>query len=77
MYVKIVNERGLVRDLNSKAVINTDVAAFNKYTEQKRRVALLKEEAIERQNNLDTLKSEVVQLQQQMKQLLSLIAKEK
>lgn len=61
---KVQDHPDLVRDLESKAVLNTNYAALLEYKKKKQMV-----------EDMDSLKSEVVELKQMMSQILTLLNK--
>lgn len=70
MLVKIENEKSLCRDITSKAVINTDAFAYNKYKEQKHRNSLLKIEAETNKAKVAEMREEIDDLKKKVDLLL-------
>lgn len=68
MRVKVQNEIALERDMGSRAIINTDIDAYNKYMARKQ----AKEEE---KRELDNLKNEVRELKEMVQNLLGNIKK--
>lgn len=60
--VQIENNPELVRDMNSKAVVSTDVVGLNRYNEQRRKLLLQKQEFQETKQRLATIETEMANL---------------
>lgn len=65
-YIKVENKPGLVRDRNSKAILNSDAVALNKYKEEreqkKRFLSVIQEH--------ENLKNDVSEIKEMLKTLL-------
>jgi hypothetical protein len=64
-YAKIVDHKHLVRDLHSKAILNTDPTVLRKH--EKRIIDLQKEE--ERKNEINIIKSDIAEIKNLLKSL--------
>lgn len=64
-YAKIVDHNGLVRDMTSQAILNTDMTVVRKH--EKRAMDLAKEEA--RTVEIDNLKNELAELRDLLRSL--------
>jgi hypothetical protein len=60
MHIKVKDSRDLVRDENSKALLNTDNEALNQYKARRNREKMLENIAIK----YDSLQDEVAELKQ-------------
>lgn len=60
--VQIDNNPDLVRDMNSKAVISTDVTGLHRYNEQRRKALSQKQEFQETKQRLATIETEMANL---------------
>ena len=67
--VKIENTE-LVRDMNSKAVVSTDVSGLSRYREQRKRNANAKRDSLETKQRLQIIEGEMLKL----KEIISEIA---
>lgn len=70
-YLKVKEHKNLVRDSNSKAIINKDSEALNKYREERELRLKLSNIA----NEYDTLKNEVSDMKDMLKTLLERTSK--
>ena len=64
--ISVTDHPGLLRDINSKALINTDIAALNEYKNKKKMA-----------EDVDTLKKEIQELKQLMLLVVDSIKKDK
>ena len=70
-YLKVQGNDGLVRDVESNAIINTNNNDYNNYLEQ-RNSALSKRDEIARQaNEINIIKSDINDIKQMLLSLLS------
>lgn len=67
MRLKVVNEAGLERDADSKAIVNVDLEAYNKYKERKKRFS-------EKDQALQNMQREITDLREKYDHILSLLA---
>ena len=58
-YVKVKDNTGLVRDLNSKAVINTNISAYESAVARSRNAKKQRDEIRDATRQINTLKSEM------------------
>lgn len=72
MYVKIKTKDGLVRDMSSGAVLNTNQTDYENYLIRKKQSELAKEQASKQVEEINNLKNELGEIKQM---LLSLINK--
>jgi hypothetical protein len=63
-YLKVAGRDGLVRDVNTKAIVNTDRAGFEAYIKQ-RDTALKRQEQLERhEQDINSIKSDISEIKQ-------------
>jgi len=67
--VPIENNPELVRDMNSKAVISTDVVGLGRYNEQRRKALLQKQEYQETKLRLASIETEMANLKRIVSEL--------
>lgn len=67
--VQIENNPELVRDMNSKAVVSTDIVGLNRYNEQRRRLLLQKQEFQETKQRLASIETEMANLKRIVSEL--------
>lgn len=63
---KVKDQPHLVRDMHSKAILNTDIASLNEYKEKKKTKTQLEEVS----NEINNIKEEFLEVKQLLKQLL-------
>ena len=66
--VKIENTE-MVRDLETKAVLNTDREGLIRYKEQRKRNVALKQDSLETKKRLETIEGEMAALKQIIREL--------
>ena len=66
-YAKITDKKNLVRDIYSKAILNTDLSVVKKH--EQRILSLQKEEV--RQQEINTLKAEMLEIKALLQQLVN------
>lgn len=71
--VKIENSPNLARDINSGAIINTNVSEYENYMAKKRANKDLKEQVKQNSDNIRDLKSDIAEIKNL---LISLVNKE-
>lgn len=71
MRLKVKNETHLYRDMDSRAIINSDIDSYNKYKESKRRIAEQKDEIQNYKSELMELKDELASLKESMSQIIA------
>ena len=64
--VKIENKENLVRDMNTGAILNTDIAAFNLYKREKE----LKEQTKHNTKEINKIKGDLSEIKNMLKELL-------
>jgi hypothetical protein len=72
MYVKIENKDGLIRDISSGAVLNTNQTDYENYLNRKKQAALAKEQSSKQVEEINNLKNEIGEIK---KMLLALMNK--
>lgn len=70
MYVKIKTKDGLVRDISSGAVLNTNRTDYENYLTRKRQAELVKEQAIKQVEEINNLKNELTEIKQMLLALM-------
>lgn len=73
MRLKVKNEPGLERDPATHAIINSDVAAYNKYKQAKARMGEQKEQLENYKLQIADLKNDVADLKQSIASLINMI----
>lgn len=69
-YLKVEGHDHLVRDVNSKAIINTNVSAYHAALERKRNVQRQKDELRDATREINILKSEMHEIKGLLLQLV-------
>jgi hypothetical protein len=72
MYVKIENKDGLIRDISSGAVLNTNQTDYENYLNRKKQAVLAKEQSSKQVEEINNLKNELGEIK---KMLLALMNK--
>jgi hypothetical protein len=72
MYVKIENKDGLIRDISSGAVLNTNQTDYENYLNRKKQAVLAKEQSSKQVEEINNLKNEIGEIK---KMLLALMNK--
>ena len=72
MYVKIENKDGLIRDISSGAVLNTNQTDYENYLNRKKQASLAKEQSSKQVEEINNLKNEIGEIK---KMLLALMNK--
>lgn len=62
MYAKVREHSNLIRDMNSKAVLNTDKEGLQEYLRKREIVKKQKEEQIETQNRLTRIEQDMSEI---------------
>ena len=70
MYVKIETKDGLVRDMSSGAVLNTNRTDYENYLTRKRKSDLIKEQASKQVEEINNLKNELSEIKQMLLALM-------
>lgn len=71
MYVKIENKDGLIRDMSSGAVLNTNRTDYENYLNRKRQAELAKEQAAKQADEINNLKNEISEIKQMLIALMN------
>jgi chromosome segregation ATPase len=69
-FIKVEDEKYLYRDSNSKAVVNTNATALKEYKESKAKRSEKNSQILQYQDDINTLKDEVTDIKNSLKQLL-------
>jgi hypothetical protein len=74
-YIKVKGHNGLVRDISSGAIINTNIDEYNRYLKQKN--SFQKKEQLLQQNTeeINNIKNEISEIKSMLMQLLIKIEK--
>lgn len=71
MYVKIENKEGLVRDISSGAVLNTNRTDYENYLTRKKQEKLAKEQTDKQVEEINNLKNEISEIKQMLLVLMN------
>lgn len=71
MYVKIENKDGLIRDMSSGAVLNTNRTDYENYLTRKRQAQIEKEESSKQVEEINNLKNEINEIKQMLLALMN------
>jgi hypothetical protein len=69
-FVNIEGKQGLVRDLNSGAILNVNRSDRENYLAKKKQVAEQKQQLIQQQDDIDNIKNELANIKDLLKTLL-------
>jgi hypothetical protein len=70
IFVQIEGKQGLVRDLNSGAILNTNQTEYENYLTKKKQVAEQKQQLIQQQDDIDNIKNELADIKDLLKTLI-------
>jgi hypothetical protein len=70
MYVKIETKDGLVRDMSSGAVLNTNRTDYENYLTRKKQAELAKEQTTKQVEEINNLKNELSEIKQMLLALM-------
>lgn len=70
MFVQIENKDGLIRDMSSGAILNTNKTDYENFLSKKRQAALAKEAAARHEDDINNLKSDMIEIKQMLAALL-------
>ena len=70
MYVKIENKDGLIRDMSSGAVLNTNRTDYENYLTRKKQAELAKEQTTKQVEEINNLKNELSEIKQMLLALM-------
>jgi hypothetical protein len=71
MYVKIENKDGLIRDMSSGAVLNTNRTDYENYLTRKKQAELAKEQTTKQVEEINNLKNELSEIKQMLLALMN------
>jgi hypothetical protein len=71
MYVKIENKDGLIRDMSSGAVLNTNRTDYENYLTRKKQAELAKEQTTKQVEEINNLKNELSEIKQMLLTLMN------
>jgi hypothetical protein len=71
-YVKVKDGDGLVRDMNTKAVLNTNKADYQKYLERKRFIENKNNEFFKQSEDINNMKKDVQELKEMLTAFMNL-----
>ena len=66
MYVKIENKDGLIRDISSGAVLNTNQTDYENYLNRKKQAELAKEQSSKQVEEINNLKNELCEIKKML-----------
>lgn len=69
-YVKVKDESNLLRDINSKGIVNTDSNGLLEYKKAKEKRVLKNKAILQYENDINTLKNEVSDIKDSLKVIL-------
>lgn len=69
-YVKVAGHDGLVRDLSSKAIVNTNQAGYQAYINQRDALLKRQNQIDENTQDIETIKSDISDIKEMLKLLL-------
>lgn len=70
-YLKVEGDNSLIRDMDSKAIINTDRSAYQNYIERKNAVKNQKAEIMRQAEELNNVKNELCEIKELLLTLIS------
>lgn len=70
-YLKVEGNDSLVRDVSSKAIINTNNKAYEDYIKKRNSAKLMKEQILSQQEQINSIKSDVTEIKELLIQLLN------
>jgi len=65
-FLKVINEPDLIREKDSKAILNTNTKELNKYKEEREKQLKLKSIAVEH----DSMKTDIAEIKSLLRELL-------
>lgn len=71
MIVQIENKDGLVRDISTGAVLNTNKTEYENYLAKRQQAQLNKSEKLKQQEELNNLKNEISEIKQMLFALIN------
>ena len=71
--LKIQNEPSLIKDIQSSAVVNTDLTGYQNYINQRKKMGSEKEKISEIENNINMLASELSEIKNSIRKILDTI----
>jgi hypothetical protein len=70
-YLKVQGNDGLVRDMSSNAIINTNNSDYENYLEHKNNASSKKDEILRQANEINSIKSDINDIKQMLLSLLN------
>jgi hypothetical protein len=70
-YLKVSNAEGMVRDMNTGAVLNKNVSEYESYVKRKELVKKSKEELVKQTEEINNLKNELSEIKQMLIALMN------
>ena len=74
-FAKVENERDLVRDVNSKAILNTNLAAREAFLRDREKAALFENLLTSNLSAMETIKSEVIEIKAMLREISTMKCK--
>jgi hypothetical protein len=71
-YVKVKDGNGLVRDMNTKAILNTNKDEYQKYIERKRVIENKNNEFLKQSEDINNMKKDVQELKEMLTAFMNL-----
>jgi hypothetical protein len=69
-FIKVKDEKTLFRDVDSKAIVTNDTAALTEYKKAKEKRQLKNEKILQYENDINTLRDEVIDIKDSLKLIL-------
>lgn len=70
-YLKVEGNTGLVRDIATNAILNTDSGAYERYLAQKNAAKMRRDEISKQADEINNLKNEIGEIKQMLIALLN------
>lgn len=71
-YVKVKDGDGLVRDMNTKAILNTNKADYQKYLERKQAIENKNNQFLKQSEDINNMKKDVQELKEMLTAFMNL-----
>lgn len=69
-YIKVQNAEGLVRDMSTNAIINTDESKYSSYLNKRAQIEDRKRQINKQSEEIDALKNEMLEIKQLLMELI-------